>query len=218
MVPVYNLEAYLPAFVRDYVHQKLNLVKIWMIENGILADNPTSAGESRLVAAAREALQAASDDYSSKSTSLGEQERDLEKDYGADDIFRALKGKCVSGDSGEYEYEVCWLEKAHQKSKKGHGSTHLGNFDRIDMEMSDDEERADHKGLGKGTRIVLRYENGQHCWNGPNRRTDVWLGCAETEEVWRVSETEKCVYRIEVGTPAACEDVHEPGVQIKDEL
>ncbi|KAK3942597.1 glucosidase II beta subunit-like protein [Diplogelasinospora grovesii] len=215
---VYNLEAYLPPFARDYLHEKLNLLRVWLIENGILADNPTSSGESRLVTAAREALEAAKNELSSKTSTLEEEQRDLEKDYGPDDIFRALKGKCVSTDSGEYEYELCWMDRTTQKSKKGHGNTNMGNFVRIDREMADDEERADGKGLGKGQRMVLRYDNGQGCWNGPNRRTDVWLACAETEEVWRVREAEKCVYKMEVGTPAACEDVHEPGVKTKDEL
>ncbi|KAB5566181.1 glucosidase II beta subunit-like protein-domain-containing protein [Coniochaeta sp. 2T2.1] len=215
---LYNLEAYLPSFVRDYVHGKLNLARIWLIENGILADNPKSGSESRLVVAAREAYQSAANEVTSKQNQLADQQKDLEKDYGVDDIFRALQGKCVSTDSGEYEYELCWLDKTTQKSKKGHGNTVMGNFVRIDTEEADEEERADGKGLGKGLRTVLRYENGQGCWNGPNRKTDVWLACAEQDELWRVSESEKCVYKMEVGTPAACEDVHEPGVRTKDEL
>jgi len=32
----------------------------------------------------------------------------------------------------------------------------------------------------------------------------VVLACAEKEEVWKVTEEEKCVYRMEVGTPAVC--------------
>lgn len=190
-----------------------------MIENGILADNPTSSGESRLVIAAREAYQAVEGDISTKERDLSSQQEDLQKDYGADDIFRTLKDTCISTDAGEYNYELCWLSRTSQKSKKGHGHTTMGNFDRIDWEDSDEEERHDGKGLGRGKRMVLRYENGQGCWNGPNRRTDVWLACAETEELWRIAEQEKCVYRMEVGTPAACEEAVEPGnVREKDEL
>ncbi|KAK5654319.1 hypothetical protein OQA88_7497 [Cercophora sp. LCS_1] len=214
---LYNLEAYLPSFARDFVHEKINLLRIWLIENGLLADNPATGGESRLVTAARDALESAKNEFSQKTASLEEQQRDLEKDYGPDGIFRAIKGRCVSTDVGEYEYELCWLDRTTQKSKKGHGNTNMGNFVRIDKELADDEERADGKGLGKGHRMVLRYDNGQGCWNGPNRRTDVWLACAEKDELWRVSESEKCVYKMEVGTPAACDDVHEPGVG-KDEL
>ncbi|KAK4449558.1 glucosidase 2 subunit beta [Podospora aff. communis PSN243] len=216
---VYNLEAYLPAFARDYIHQKLNLLRVWMIENGMLADNPVKpGGETRLVQAAREALEAAKNDYNFKTSSLEEQERDLNQDYGPDGIFRALKGRCVSTDVGEYEYELCWHSSTTQKSKKGHGNTNMGNFVKIEKQLADEEDRADGKGLGKGQRMVLKFENGQGCWNGPNRRTDVWLACAEKDELWRVSESEKCVYRMEVGTPAACEDVGEPGVKTKDEL
>ncbi|KAK8029740.1 glucosidase II beta subunit-like protein [Apiospora rasikravindrae] len=216
---LYSLEAYLPGPVRDFVHDKMNFIRVWLIENGILADNPTSSGESRLVIAAREAYQAVEGEISTKERDLSSHQEDLQKDYGADDIFRYLKDKCVSTDAGEYNYELCWLSRTSQKSKKGHGHTTMGNFDRIDWEESDEEERHDGKGLGRGKRMVMRYENGQGCWNGPNRRTDVWLGCAETEELWRIAEQEKCVYRMEVGTPAACEEAVEPGnVREKDEL
>ncbi|KAL2022043.1 hypothetical protein VTK56DRAFT_6283 [Thermocarpiscus australiensis] len=215
---VYNWEAYLPGSVRDFVHDKLNILRAWAVDNGILADNRSGTGESRLVTQAREALEAAKNDISAKMSTLEEQRRDLEKDYGPEDIFRALKAKCVSREVGEYDYELCWIDRATQKSKKGHGNTNMGNFVRIDKEFADEEEREDGKGLGKGERMVLRYENGQGCWNGPNRRTDVWLACAETDELWRVTESEKCVYRMEVGTPAACEDVEEPAGRTKDEL
>ena len=217
-IAVYNLEAYLPAPVKDFLHLKINSFRIWLIENGILADNPVKGGESKLVKAARESHDAVNNDVNSKRLRLSEEEADLQKDYGSDGIFRALKDRCVSKEAGEYDYELCWYGQTTQKSKKGHGNTGMGTFTKIDLEAADEEERQDGKSLGKGTRMVLRYENGQHCWNGPARRTDVWLGCAETEEIWRISESEKCVYKMEVGTPAACDDVHEPGVQPKDEL
>ena len=215
---VYNLEAYLPAAVREYIHDRLNLLRIWLIENGILADNPSGKkGESRLVAAAREALQSAENEVNAKTSERTQQENDLTKNYGTDDIFRYLKDKCINIDTGEYTYEHCWMDKTTQKSKKGHGDTNMGYFVELSIEEADEEDRADGKGLGRGPRTVLKYDNGQSCWNGPNRRTDVWLACAETEEVWRVVEAEKCVYRMEVGTPAACNDVAETGAK-KDEL
>ncbi len=135
---------------------------------------------------------------------LNSDKEDLDKDYGQDDIFRALKGQCVSRDAGEYTYEVCWFDRTKQKSRKGGAETSLGDFVRIDSIMVDDDLPPDGKGLGSGERVALRYENGQHCWNGPNRSTLVVLACAEKDEVWRVVEEEKCVYRMEVGTPAVC--------------
>ncbi|KAI1775914.1 glucosidase 2 subunit beta [Hypoxylon cercidicola] len=214
---LYSFEAYLPGPLRDFLHSRINLLRIWLIENGILADAGSEKSESRLVKAAREAHDIVANDVNSKKRALEEERRDLEKDYGRDDIFRYLKGRCVSTEAGEYEYELCWLDKTSQKSKKGGGKTTMGNFNRVDWDESDEDERHDGKGLGRGKRMVLRYENGQGCWNGPNRKTDVWLACAETEELWRVSELEKCVYKMEVGTPAVCEEAVEPG-HVKDEL
>jgi len=175
-----------------------------LIENGILADHPTSSTESKAVTDARTAFQTVNDEVNSKQASLGEIQSDLEKDYGPDDIFRALKGKCVTKDSGEYDYELCWLDNTKQKSKKGGGNTGMGTFTRFDKMEVDEEVGADGKGLGKGERMVLMFENGQHCWNGPNRQTTVVLACAETDEIWKVVEMEKCMYRMDVGTPAVC--------------
>ncbi|TDZ14092.1 Glucosidase 2 subunit beta [Colletotrichum orbiculare MAFF 240422] len=216
---LYNIEAYLPESLREFVHGKFNTVRVWLIENGLMADNAQPGVESRLVTAARDAFNAATNDLSSKRHQLESEEKDLQKDYGTDDIFRVLQHKCVSTEAGEYEYELCWMDKTNQKSKKGHGNTNMGNFVRIDREMADDEERVDGKSLSKGLRMVMRFENGQGCWNGPQRRTDVWLACSETEELWKVSESEKCVYKMEVGTPAACDELLEPSEpKSKDEL
>ncbi len=171
------------------------------------------------MANAREGLKAAEEELSSHQDQLNSHKEDLEKDYGQDDVFRALKGQCVSKDSGEYVYELCWLDRIKQKSKRGGSETGLGNFVRIDSIAVDEELPPDGKGLGSGVRVALRYENGQHCWNGPNRSTVVVLACAETDEVWKIVEEEKCVYRMEVGTPAACRTLHQNGREnSKDEL
>ena len=95
----------------------------------------------------------------------------------------------------------------------------MGNFVRFDTMVVDEPVTADGRGLGTGARVVLRYENGQHCWNGPARSTTVILACAEKEEVWKVAEEEKCVYRMEVGTPAVCEPPVGSGKDaVRDEL
>lgn len=130
---------------------------------------------------------------------------DLEKDYGPDKIFRALKGQCVSKDSGEYTYELCWMDQTKQKPKKGGGATNMGNYIGMGTTVTDDELPPDGKGVGKGERMTMNYGNGQGCWNGPARSTTVVLACAENDEIWKIAEEEKCVYRMEVGTPAVCE-------------
>jgi protein kinase C substrate 80K-H len=189
-----------------------------LIENGLLADNSKGGSESPVVASARTAYQTLNDDLGVKQASLGEKQRDLTADYGPEDIFRGMKNKCLSKDSGEYEYELCWMGSTTQKSKKGGGNTGMGNFVRFDKLVVDEEIGADGKGLGKGERLVLKYENGQSCWNGPNRETTVVLGCAEKDEIWKVVEQEKCSYRMDVGTPAVCEGGGNAKAKAKDEL
>jgi len=97
------------------------------------------------------------------------------------------------------------MDRVTQKSKKGGSQNGMGTFTRFDTLVVDEPVGPDGKGLGSGERVAMRYENGQHCWNGPSRMTTVVLGCAEKEEIWKVAEEEKCVYRMEVGTPAVCE-------------
>lgn len=217
--PVYKFEEYLPGFVREWIHAKIADFRVMLVENGILADNANSQSESKVVTEARNAFESASNELNAKKTSLEEFQNDLTKDYGADDIFRALKNTCVETDSGEYTYELCWLDRTSQKSKKGGGNTNMGNFVRFDTIEVDEEVGADGKGLGQGQRMALMYENGQHCWNGPNRQTTVVLGCAEKDEIWKVQEQEKCMYRMDVGTPAVCgKPGPQPVSQGKDEL
>ena len=147
---------------------------------------------------------------------------DIKKDYGPESIFRALKGQCVSRDFGEYNYELCWMDQTKQTPKRGGGSTNMGNFQGLATTMVDEEVPADGRGLGKGERITMSYANGQGCWNGPARSTTVILGCAENDEIWKVQEEEKCVYRMDVGTPAVCEPAGtaagEKREKAKDEL
>lgn len=215
---VYQFEAYLPVPVRDWLDQKLRNLRIILVENGILAATRSPDGESKELEDARNALKAAQDSLNDNKNQFTSHQEDLEQDYGIDDVFRALKGQCISKDSGEYTYELCWLDKTRQKSKKGGSQTIMGNFVSMDKVMVDDELPPDGKGLGSGERVALRYENGQHCWNGPNRSTLVVLACAEKDELWKITEEEKCVYRMEVGTPAVCGEGEQKANTPKDEL
>ena len=176
-----------------------------LIENGILADtSDPDTPEPKAVTDAKSQLNSAKQELDNDKSELTRHEEDLTKDYGPDSIFRALKDRCTSTDSGEYTYEHCFLSKTTQKPIKGGGHTGMGNFARIESITVDEALPADGRGLGSGERIAIRYENGQHCWNGPNRSTLVILACAEKDEIWKIVEEEKCVYRMEVGTPAVC--------------
>ena len=201
--------------------QKLRDLRVTLIESGILADTSSSSGESKAVSDAKNSLESARKDLESSRKSVDEHKEDLGKDFGPDDVFRSLKGQCVSTDSGEYTYELCFMERTTQKPKKGGGHTNMGNYENMEIIIVDDDVPADGKGLGSGQRIAMKYGGGQGCWNGPNRATTVVLGCAEENEIWKIMEEEKCIYRMEVGTPAVCEGVYGGGQAqgaAKDEL
>jgi protein kinase C substrate 80K-H len=188
---------------------------VFLIENGVIAPD-TSGGESPAVTSARTELNAGQTRLRELQTDRDNHAAEINKDYGPEGLFRALKDRCVSRDSGEYTYELCWMDRTKQKPKKGGGETNMGNFVSFGTTTVDEDLPADGRGLGKGERMTMKFENGQGCWNGPARSTTVVLACAENDEIWRVAEEEKCVYRMEVGTPAVCEAPAQKPV--KDEL
>ena len=207
---LYSVTSYLPPSLRTWLSDSITSFRRILIENGVIADTSKSSNsavqESKAVQDARQTLTDAERDVRNTENDITRFREDLDKDYGPfDGIFRALKDTCVSKDSGEYEYEVCFMGSTKQKPKKGGAHTGMGNFVGFEVEFADETVDKDGKGLGTGNRVVMKFENGQHCWNGPNRSTRVVLACAEKDEIWKVSESEKCVYRMEVGTPVVCE-------------
>jgi len=203
---IYSLTSYLPPVLQSWLSNSITNLRHFLIDNGMLPDptSNTDIQDSAAVKAARTARDDTQRDLTNAQNDLRHSQEDLEKDYGPAGIFRALKDKCVEKESGEYIYAHCFLSRTTQKPKKGGGETNMGNFVRFDTEYVDDDLPPDGKGVGRGDRIVMRYENGQHCWNGPARSTNVILACSEEDEIYKVSESEKCVYRMEVGTPAVC--------------
>lgn len=202
---VYQFEAYLPTPLREWLDTQLRALKVLLIENGILAaPKGGSTEESKAVTEARARVDAVQRELDTLRTQRDEKQSAASERYGPDDAFRALKDTCVSKDAGEYTYELCWLKEVTQISKKGGTRNNMGRFDSFDSLYVDEDVSADGKGLGVGERVTMKFDNGAHCWQGPDRSTTVVLGCAENEEIWKIMEEEKCVYRIEAGTPAVC--------------
>lgn len=52
----------------------------------------------------------------------------------------------------------------------------------------------------------MKFTNGQHCYQGPNRSMTVTLECGVDEELLAVDEPSKCAYTATLRTPAACDD------------
>ncbi|KAI9673500.1 MAG: hypothetical protein M1817_002964 [Caeruleum heppii] len=228
---LYKLEAYLPSSVRNWLDARIHDLRQLLIENGILADTSSSATtESPAVVTARQALEAAQQSLETSRSGLTSHREDLVRDYGKDEVFRSMKGRCIEKDSGEYVYELCWMTTTKQKPKKGGADTGLGSFQHFDTVIVDEDPSLASQsgstgggGGGGGTveRLALRYENGQQCWNGPQRSTTVVLVCSGADEILKVFEEEKCVYRMDAGTPAVCEGSQGGGAgmaAVKDEL
>jgi protein kinase C substrate 80K-H len=223
---VYQFTRYLPTFARTWLDAKLREVREFFISNGILAPK-TVSNESAAVTTARATLSTAESELSSNKKHLESLEKDLLLQLGPSDVFRPLKGTCISREFGEYKYEVCFMEKAYQISRKDNSKTSLGSFESI--EVADDSSKNEANGVFATSweesheeplsGMSLKYENGQQCWNGPKRSVQVQLYCCAESEIRSVVEAEKCVYRFEVGTPAVCEnDKEKVKGTTKDEL
>jgi protein kinase C substrate 80K-H len=224
---VYSFEEYLPAGVRSWVHAKLGEFRQILVENGILAARKDSdVPESQAVTGARDALSTAQRDLDNTRNNINSLQEDLERDYGEQDVFRSLKDDCVSRDFGEYRYEFCYYGKSYQHSLKDSSKVSLGDFSRI--EYKDETSANDAAGIFQTgweeaheeplSGVVLKYENGQQCWNGPKRSANVELYCSAETEIRSVQEAEKCVYRFEVGAPTICQPPFDKGANVKDEL
>jgi len=209
---IYSLTSYLPAPLQSWLGGMVSSLRQMLIDNGVLPDitKATNVDDSPAVKDARKTKDDTQRDLTNAQNDLKRDREDLDMDYGPGGIFRALKDTCVEKESGEYKYSHCFMSKTTQQPKKGGAQTNMGKFKGYEVEYVDDDLPADGKGLGRGDRIVMWYDNGQHCWNGPARSTRVVLGCSELDEIYKISESEKCVYRMEVGTPAVCGWVDKP--------
>ncbi|CUS11242.1 unnamed protein product [Tuber aestivum] len=219
-------ESYAPEGISTWVHSKFTGFRQMLVENGLLAARSDDGiPESRALASARQALQTGKTEESDAKSRLETLLSDLTYSYGEDDVFRPLKGECISSQFGEYTYEYCFLGTAYQKSLKDSSSVSLGEYSRIEVDKSVNDastrgifesgwEEAHDEGLSG---VSLIHENGQQCWNGPRRSVKVDLYCSAVDELRSVKEEEKCVYRFEVGTAAVCggENV---GENVRDEL
>jgi protein kinase C substrate 80K-H len=95
-------------------------------------DDATLANYVARAQDARKAWQDAEDERNKQQSRQTELAATLKEDFGPDDAFYALKGKCYSFDTPEYRYELCPYGSVTQKPLSGHGGTSMGRWDGTD--------------------------------------------------------------------------------------
>ena len=109
-------------------------------------------------------------------------------DFGEKNIFASLFDECYSTKIGKYDYEFCPFDEA--KQKEGHSSTSLGKFKEF--------------GYNEKKELMMKFDDGQKCWNGPKRSADVLFKCDTENEIIGVNEPSTCKYSMTFHTPLAC--------------
>ena len=141
----------------------------------------------------REKYRDASDAVRDLESKISDIDKRIAADYGPDMRFEALSRECIEfTPGGEWNYEICPFRDAKQKGKDGYPSTSIGTWE----------------GFEEGGYGVMKFTNGQSCWNGPMRSLTVTLSCAEANKILSVDEPEVCKYAMRFQTPAACTAEH----------
>ncbi|XP_061079820.1 glucosidase 2 subunit beta [Conger conger] len=144
--------------------------------------------------------QKARDEFEESERSLREMEdqiKSLEKeisfDFGPSAEFAYLYNQCYELTTSEYIYRLCPFNRVSQKPKFGGSETNLGSW-------------GSWAGPEDNKYLVMKYEHGMGCWQGPNRSTTVKLTCGKESIVVSTSEPSRCEYMMEFTTPAVCQE------------
>ncbi|KAG9293221.1 hypothetical protein G9A89_010592 [Geosiphon pyriformis] len=160
-------------------------------------DDSFKYGQSKEVNKAREAHKSAETEQRDMEKRIDEINGKLERDFGRQNEWIKLDGQCFDYLSGDYTYTLCLFDKGTQKSAQDYSGTNLGSFSRwTGADSSDHPEYY----------LSQIYENGQRCWNGPERSLKVIFECGLENKITSVTEPEKCEYMMKMNTPAVCPD------------
>jgi len=141
-------------------------------------------------------------DYDKKEKELKKIKEKTDIDFGPQNVFRTLHNKCYDVEASGYIYTLCLFKDAKQKPKDGNSSTSLGTWNGFEGPN------------------IMKFTNGEKCWNGPQRSAKVILRCSDKNELSNVSEPSKCEYEMIFYTPAVCIETDEDNSNNnkKDEL
>jgi len=150
--------------------------------------------------------------YNNKNKELTDAQRQLteaeqlhKNDFGEHEEYAVMHPHCYSIDTLEYTYEFCPYSKAAQKPRRGGGHTQLGDF-------------TGWAPLDGDAHGLMKFENGQKCWGGPNRSLQVKFICGAEHKVLSVEEPAKCEYAMVFATPMGCTEPAPVASQAHQEL
>ena len=112
---------------------------------------------------ARKALYKTQDRRNALSDNIAKAKAFLAADFGPNDVFAPVYGRCVEGQIDDTTYEVCLYGRIMQKFQGN--SWNIGKFERW----------ADEDGDGTPDHFKQMYENGDWCQETPNRATNVCI-------------------------------------------
>ena len=142
---------------------------------------------------------AAFKDVETKKKDLEREQSDLNKflelRFGEDGEYASLHEKCFEMSDREYVYKLCLFHKVTQKGKSGGRETNLGTW-------------GFWTGTSEDSFSVMKYDNGEKCWNGPSRSATITFKCGLEDQLVSASEPNRCEYAMEFTTPAACKQPH----------
>ncbi|CAI4058536.1 hypothetical protein SKDZ_04G4280 [Saccharomyces kudriavzevii ZP591] len=97
----------------------------------------------------------------------------------------------------------------HLKATYGESSDLTSNL----ASMREGDDKAQHYIFGNlnelNNGLVLQYEDGDQCWNGPRRSATVFVRCSDTFKIRSVHEVTKCNYIFDVTGPMGCNKTFE---------
>ncbi|KAG8341796.1 putative protein kinase C substrate protein, heavy chain [Trypanosoma vivax] len=135
---------------------------------------------------------------SALSSSLEATQSRLSRPYNTEDIMRTLTGECFTLDFRSYTYELCPFKDVHQYSKGTKSGSNIGRWGRFGESTYSLWSTTDDL-------THMLYENGNWCWSGSSRVTDVRVICGPENKLLNVDEPMPCKYTMVFQTPAVCE-------------
>lgn len=134
---------------------------------------------------------------------LEEKKEELSRDVNTGDLLRTLKGQTFKFDFQDYTYELRPFEGTWQNQKnsaKGAQGPSMGRWD------SFAENTYSSWAKDKFDYSRMHYRNGDRCWNGIVRTTEVHVVCGTENKLVHMEEPSMCHYQLVFESPAICED------------